>query len=287
VKGRVRRLNRHETAATLERIRNAIFSTKIGDPRGLAELESAMADHARATGVQHSAIRRRADRAAKAKDLARRAVPLFELMTEVASTEVLLGGSSIEGDVADFAKLNRHVERLWDDASLLFRKRRYSRATGVAISCIEEAGKLAVARIQVYSRELERRGVMRKPATAAPRARRRRPRLYSHQDKHMLAAVGGALINSRLDRILGMDRVVAFLDDVERHKIEPFRQSCYYADRNADGMLLPDRIVRKDATFYVVLAGELLVEVQANIHEFDRLLRKVQRFERSIRHRWK
>jgi AbiV family abortive infection protein len=231
---------------------------------------------------------RNVESAAIAKNHARRAKPYFELLGQIVSREPVIAGGTLQADVIEFSRLSRHAESLWDDAVLLFRHRRHARAAAVAISCIEEVGKVAVARMQVSLNEVQRqRGTPVEPPNSTARPDRRRSALYSHPQKHMLAAIAGALVNSRLDRILGLDRVVEFLNNVEQRKVEPFRQSCYYADRDASGLVLPERITRKDAVFYVVLAGELLAEMAGVLREFERLLRNAKRFQRSIGHRWK
>jgi AbiV family abortive infection protein len=277
--------------AALERLYGAI-PTIVGrrDSTAHAEFLRALDDYGLAHGVRPSATRRRVERANEAKEQARRATPFFTLLGEIVSRQPVIAGDSLAADVGEFLKLRQHAESLWDDAVLLFLHRRYARAAGVAISCIEELGKVAVARIQVLLRQFQRQQDIRPLQMTAGAPNSHPPSkspLYSHPQKHILAAGAGALVNSRLDRILGLDHVAEFLDDVERKKVEPFRQSCYYADRDAGGLLLPGRITRKDAEFYVVLAGELLAELAGTPPDFERVLRRVQRFERSIRHRWR
>jgi AbiV family abortive infection protein len=272
-------------AAGFERLMATLLShPKSGDPQDRIELRKAIEDEARKFGISPTALWRKVETAAKAKEHVRRANEYFRLLTDIAEKQRVVSGASLDADARELGVLSRHAESLWDDAVLLFRHRRHPRATGVAISCIEELGKVAVARLQVFSHQFDRqRG---QPVPSKEPVTRKSP-LYSHPMKHMLAAGAAALVNSRVDRVLGLNRVADFLTNVEQKKIEPFRQSCYYADRDASGITLPSRVTRKDATFYVVLAGELLADMAATPQEFERLLRRAKSFEKSIGHRWR
>jgi AbiV family abortive infection protein len=91
-------------------------------------------------------------------------------------------------------------------------------------------------------------------------ARRRRRQLFlDHPGKHVLAAMSGALINARLDRLLGSEFVTRFLDDAEARKLERFRQDCLYLDWQDGALHVPAESVTADqAAQYVVLSGEVL-----------------------------
>ena len=47
-----------------------------------------------------------------------------------------------------------------------------------------------------------------------------------HRKKHFMGVISGAVINERLDRIVGEKRISALLQDADSGKIEGFRQSC-------------------------------------------------------------
>jgi hypothetical protein len=83
-----------------------------------------------------------------------------------------------------------------------------------------------------------------------------------------------------------MPAVIAFLDDVESGKIEPLRQSCLYSDVVSGQLPLPSEQVRREqARFYVVLSGEVLAEVgDFEPSEWERLIAKIQEFEKQIGH---
>lgn len=110
-----------------------------------------------------------------------------------------------------------------------------------------------------------------------------RSALYSHQKKHLLVAGQGALVNARLDRLLGLDHIVAFLDDVDDGRIEKIRQDSLYADHDGKAVRIPElRVTRDDALFYVTLAGEVMAEILGAVAEMWReLLDEVIDFERQ------
>jgi AbiV family abortive infection protein len=191
----------------------------------------------------------------------------------------LVDAPTIEESYRLFARLVQHAEGLWDDACLLFSSDRFATAMAVSITCLEEIGKIGVARFQLV---LPKSTNQSNPSQGL---RRKGNPFYSHVQKLLLAAGAGALVNARLDRIVGMDKVISFLDLVEQNQIEPLRQSCLYSDRTGDLWIPHEMIDRSKAEFYVVLCGELLAEVAGfEPVEFDRLIKRVQEFEKKIGH---
>jgi AbiV family abortive infection protein len=116
---------------------------------------------------------------------------------------------------------------------------------------------------------------------SAPPKHQKNP-LAVHKKKHFVAACAGALVNSRMDRILGMERVKEFLAICDKGLLEQLRQSCLYSDIGPAGnMLLPnEKIDKAQSLFYVSLAGEILAEVGGvEPITWDKLLEKVSKFE--------
>lgn len=204
----------------------------------------------------------------------------------IQSGACLLTGASFSSDYAQFLSLVSHVEELWDAACTLFRAKCYCHSLFLAISVLEETGKVGVARFQMVLRHVARnegRAVQR-----ISNIKRRGNPFYSHPEKHLLVAGAGAIVNSRLDRILGLDRVSEFLADVRSGAVERLRQSALYADLGANGPILPrDLVSDEKARFYLILAGELMAEILGfEPPEWERLLAKVQGFEREIGQTW-
>lgn len=201
---------------------------------------------------------------------------LLELLI---SEKALVAGDSLEQEAQQLQRLISHVERLWDDSSRLMLADSYPSAVFLALVCIEETGKIGAAYFQIMNNESVRKSGKTPKST---KSSSRKTPFYSHKKKHWLAAGAGALVNSRLDRKLGIEGVKKFLDDVENGKIEELRQSCLYADHDHDGRepIIPcERITKDTAIFYVVMAGELLANILGFGMEEFRLKKKVDDFQ--------
>jgi AbiV family abortive infection protein len=223
-------------------------------------------------------IRSDADRAFETKKVQARMLPFFKAVAELASSHVLLPAADPHERLAGFYKLVSHAERLWADAVALFVAGSYPTALFLAIVALEELGKVAIAKIQA---------VLGTPMSATVQGvGKSRSLLRSHPKKHLLALAAGAVVNSRLDRLVGMDRVVGFIEKAELGGLERLRQDCLYYDLEDGRQHLPyDEVTRTETEFALVLVGELLAEVGSiETHEWKRLLAKVEAFEK--RHTW-
>ncbi len=150
----------------------------------------------------------------------------------------------------------KHAESLWDDAVLLHREQRYSTACFLSIVCIEECSKIVFGEFQYYHRVLHAISYEEKqPKGKNP--------LNKHSKKHFMSACSGALVNARMDRLLGIDEVEAFIQDCESGQLENTRQMFLYTDAANGGVVLtPEARSTKDKSlFYVCLAGELLSQI--------------------------
>lgn len=204
----------------------------------------------------------------------------------IASGACLLTGTSYREDYEQYMQLVAHVEQLWDGARTLHQAGLYAQSLFLAVSCLEETGKVGVARFQMILRQMHRDGDA--DPDVIEKVRRKRNPFYSHPQKHLLVAGAGAIVNSRLDRILGRKRVSKFLEDARSGSVERLRQSALYADLGELGPVLPAKqISPEQACFYVVLAGELMAEILGfEPSEWARLLSKVQAFEQEIGYPW-
>lgn len=225
-------------------------------------------------GALPDELRQEAERKLLVKDARRRMLRFFKVAAELASTVAVLPRvDSRERLDRAFAQLTAHVECLWDDACELYRRHRYASSLFFSVVGIEELGKVSVARIQaVY-------GVPETATTAHGKGA-----LRHHRSKHILAACAGAVINSRMDRIVGEPLVLEFLKAAESGRLEQLRQSALYYEMKANEALVPDRTIsRNDAAQYLVVFGELLAEV-GNTHpaDFERQLKKVEALEAEI-----
>jgi AbiV family abortive infection protein len=224
-----------------------------------------------------------ADAKSRGKQVEKRMPPFAKQLLALALKIEPLGvGASFDEDHAAYRKILSHAENIWHDACTLLKAGRYPTSVFLSIVSIEEIGKLSVARMQLTASDSRRKASARlKAASAEGVKKKKKGALYSHTQKHLMAACAGALINSRLDRIIGIEKVKRFLDDVERCDVERIRQETLYYVLGENGQHLPyERVTRDDACFYAVLAGELLAEVGGfEPGEFERLLAKVKELE--------
>ena len=200
-----------------------------------------------------------------------------ELSAFLSSGFRVVTGPTQEEMIRQLLHIIKYTEGLWNDATLLFRKKRYATACFLSIVCIEECAKVNFADFQIEFSFVN-------PKTSSVNLRKRSA-LTSHEMKHFLAACAGALVNSRMDNILGTERVASFISDCEEGKLEKLRQSCLYSDIDQSGhtVLLPtEQITREQALFYTCLAGELLAQVAGIDYSIGGgLLDKVDKFEKE------
>jgi AbiV family abortive infection protein len=195
--------------------------------------------------------------------------PFLQAITALANEDEPLGSvASEQGAVTALRNLVNHCEELWSDAADLFMRGRYAPAQFLAIACVEETAKVLVARVQAANWKTRAR---------APK----RPRdLENHRRKHWLAACGAAVINSRMDRIFGFDRVNWFIGLAEDEAVETIRQRSLYAEIVGNEQHLPyGHVVADDAKYLVAIAGELLAEATGLPEDFRRIIDAVSRFE--------
>ena len=88
----------------------------------------------------------------------------------------------------------------------------------IAILVIEEIGKLSRLPHDLFAYDQPRHA---QPATLVDR---------DHRRKHFIGVMSGALINARLDRVLGKDVIRRVLHEAESDVMERTRQACLYVD---------------------------------------------------------
>jgi hypothetical protein len=92
------------------------------------------------------------------------------------------------------------------------------------------------------------------------------------------------LVNRRLDRLVGLDRVKALLDDAESGALEATRQGCLYSDFTSEGPSIPsEKLSRNQACQLAVISGEIMADVLGNFPwEWERMFEEVKNFERAV-----
>lgn len=193
----------------------------------------------------------------------------FEAFAHHAS---LLTGGTFDTCASQYKALIGHVEAQWRAASELCLSGNFPLAAFVSILVIEEIGKLThLGEDLIWFDAGERRG--RGSGVAR-----------DHRRKQLIGVLSGALVNARVDRVLGLDVVRRILGEAENNVLERTRQSCLYIDIRSGGPVLPEEVVSEErARELTVLAGELMAEVLGYFPwEFDRMLDSVVRFEVAL-----
>lgn len=253
-------------------VQNArLFHVLSSDPRILqhllAELRQKLAE------VDHDPDDDAIEKTLLFKDGHRRFSKLVELKHSSSDKQApLLTGATFDECLTTYKKLIIHVERLWASACQNYQMGNFPFASFLSILVIEEVGKLSGISNELISFDAPRGDLK---ATNVDR---------SHRRKHFIAVVSGALINARLDRVLGKSTIKKILHQAESDELERLRQSCLYIDQNNGRTLTPhERITDEDARVLTVLSGELMAEVLGHFPwEFERMIENVMAFERVI-----
>ena len=206
------------------------------------------------------------------KDTTQRFSTLQEERQIIAAQPSLLSGKDFEECLAQYKALIAHVESLWADACHLFVRDNHPLATFLSILVIEEIGKPTNLKNNLVYFDVER----------APRTPRSAD--ASHKRKQLIGVFSGALVNARLDRVLGFGTVRKLLNIAQSNAIEQLRQDCLYLDVDRRRTVTPrERIGTERARVFTVFAGEVMAEVLGHFPwDFERMLDSVITFEVSI-----
>jgi AbiV family abortive infection protein len=207
------------------------------------------------------------------KDGKRRFPKLVEERAQAVNTQPpLLTATTPEKRLEQYKVLLGHVETQWADACVVYQRGNFPIAAFLSILVIEEVGKLSrLAEEMIYFDGPA-------PSPVAKVIER------SHRRKHFIGVMSGALINARLDRVLGKDKVRRILHEAESGELEKARQACLYIDVEDGKTVVPSaRISQERARDMTILAGELMAEVLGYFPwEFERMRESVIEFERAI-----
>lgn len=184
----------------------------------------------------------------------------------------LLSGDDFDSRLRSYKTVISHVEKVWMDACNMYHSKNPAIAVFLSILVIEELGKL-----HMIWRELILYDVLSGPVKISPDD-------MNHRRKHFIGVMSGALINNRLERVLGKDIIRKILHQAESDELEKLRQGCLYIGvMNGETVTPGDLVDDKRARTFTILAGELMAEVLGFFPwDFDRMIRKVIEYERLI-----
>lgn len=230
----------------------------------------------KATINQQSGCKQTADlnAAVASKEGLRRFIKMTGLHAEMADNNPsLLNGSTFEECLQQYLKIVGHLERLWTDSRDLYRRGHYPLAAFTAILLLEEMGKIGLIWRELMAYDSPRSTVKKLNGIGR-----------SHRQKAFMGVAAGALINTRLDRILGIKVVRQIIQDAESGKLETIRQACLYVDYVDGSVTTPgERIGQDQAKLFVLLAGEIWAETYGHFpFEFERMIELVSTFETEL-----
>jgi AbiV family abortive infection protein len=244
------------------------------DTRFLQRLRVEMNDEIeRVTGKKYDD--RDFERAVRSKDGPRLMQKLGNINAEMyGGGPTLLQGATFKDCLSQYHKLIGHVEALWQDACRCYRDGHFPLCTFLSILAIEEVGKLGRLWYDLLAWDCPSKAERSDMGTLG----------RDHRKKHFMGVIAGAVINARLDRILGHAPIKKLLQNTESGRLEALRQSCLYIDIQDGRVVTPQEVVTKEtARFFAVLAGELWAEILGHFPwEFELMLEKVIAFETSI-----
>jgi AbiV family abortive infection protein len=167
-------------------------------------------------------------------------------------------------------KVRKHLETYWTRARDSFKVGDVPLAAFLAITLIEEVGKVALLANAKLSGELNRKA------------------FRNHEAKYAYAVYTTLFVNSRTTRIYGPheSRFAAWFRDGSLFKI---RNSAIYLEQRDHDLIVPaDAVSREDAFLLVCIAGEVLAEAQglylgSTPSEWTGLLTEVDAFHAANR----
>ena len=168
-------------------------------------------------------------------------------------------------------KVRRHLESYWARARSSFESGDVPIAAFLAITLIEEVGKVVLLGNAELAGELDRRA------------------FRNHEAKYAHAAYSTLLVNSRVSRIYG-GLESRFAKWFRNGALFGIRNSALYLEIVNDGLVIPSEAVsRNDAFLLVCIAGEVLAEIQGKYtgsgpEEWSEVLKQVDQFRSVFGH---
>jgi len=168
----------------------------------------------------------------------------------------VLNAVDIDDGIARYNKCNAYVFDCWRKSLRVCKQGDYALAIFLSILALEEAAKFHQAWYELFYND-------GKPLNSSKSACETRRNDYkcNHRKKHFVSVISGAMLNHRIERLFGTERVSRFVKMVDGGGLESVRQTCLYATLGDNGPVYPDDVVtRDDAVFYVLFCGEAIGE---------------------------
>lgn len=185
---------------------------------------------------------------------------------------MLIFGSNIEDAVNCFYSYLEYTEAIWFDAVALYERDSYYSAKFMAIICMEEIAKVDIAWYQLISYiEMNFKHIEKKT---------RKKAFKDHNSKHIKSILSSLVLNGRVEDIFNKKDINEFLQKVENNQLENIRQNSIYFDAFDKNIHIPSKkISKKEAAFYIAIAGEVIADMVHDPKERERILVYVEKFE--------
>lgn len=185
---------------------------------------------------------------------------------------MLIIGSNIEEAVNCFYSYLEYTESIWFDAVALYERGSYYSAKFMAIICMEEIAKVDIAWCQLIPyigrnfKHLEKKT--------------KQKAYKDHNSKHIKSILSSLVMNGRVENIFNEKDINEFLQKVENNQLENIRQNSIYFDAFDKNIHIPSKkISKKEASFYIAIAGEVMADMVHDPKERLRILDYVEIFE--------
>tara|TARA_B100001971_G_scaffold84647_1_gene78086 strand:- start:195560 stop:196168 length:609 start_codon:yes stop_codon:yes gene_type:complete len=171
-----------------------------------------------------------------------------------------------EKKLEDFNKACIHISSLLHDSFTLYINKRYSTATFLAITAIEEVAKLEISLFRNKEEILD--------------VKRSKDILYSHSAKHKIAIQDVIKIGTRLTNVLGQERINQLVDFAKKGELLKLRESSLYFESNNNHLVIPSEVIDKNIGKEIVLLAlevwsDRLVGISNETYELDSKLTKL------------
>lgn len=185
---------------------------------------------------------------------------------------MLILGSNIEEAVDCFYAYLEYAETIWFDAVALYERGSYYSAKFMAIICMEEIAKVDIAWYQLIP-YIDMNFEYRQKKT-------KKKAFKDHNAKHIKSILSSLVMNSRVENLFNEKELNEFLQKVENNHLENIRQNSIYFDVFDKSIHIPSKkISKKEASFYIAIAGEVMADMVHDPKERERILDYVEIFE--------
>lgn len=184
----------------------------------------------------------------------------------------LIFGSNVEEAVNCFYSYLEYTEMIWLDAVSLYERGSYYSAKFMAIICMEEISKVDIAWYQLIPYIGMKFKHIQKNT--------KKKGFKDHNAKHIKSILSSLVLNSRVENIFNKKDLNDFLEKVENNHLENIRQNSIYFDTFGKSIHIPSKkISKKEASFYIAIAGEVMADMVHDPKERERIIDYVEKFE--------